>query len=69
MKKERLAALFFVWRKPPMVTHPISSCLSLGAGGARLEYHYMLKMQAASTKKDYSRASYERAIIPEAQPK
>lgn len=38
-----------------------------GATAPRAGWDYMLKMQAASTKKDYSRASYERAIIPEAQ--
>jgi len=40
-----------------------------GATAPRAGWDYMLKMQAASTKKDYSRAAYERAIIPEAQVK
>lgn len=38
-----------------------------GATAPRAGWDYMLKMQAATTKKDYTRAAYERALIPEAQ--
>lgn len=38
-----------------------------GATAPRAGWDYMLKMQAATTKKDYTKAAYERALIPEAQ--
>ena len=38
-----------------------------GATAPRAGWDYMLKMQAATTKKDYAKAAYERALIPEAQ--
>ncbi len=38
-----------------------------GATAPRAGWDYMLKLQASSSKKDYSKASYEKAVIPEAQ--
>jgi NitT/TauT family transport system substrate-binding protein len=38
-----------------------------GATVPKSSWDYMLKLQAASTKKTYDKATYERALIPEAQ--
>jgi len=40
-----------------------------GATVPKSAWDYMLKLQAASTKKTYDKATYERALIPEAQMK
>lgn len=38
-----------------------------GATVPKASWDYMLKLQAASTKKTYDKATYEKALIPEAQ--